>query len=147
MFASMGRDGQSLLHGDNGRWEGTLGSRAEESKFLSVWVQLPSASAKHTPAGAARRALGYGRRNHSRNRVKVQNHQTCCAANLCSSVEWPKHTCYLCESRSLTQDFTPVKPAGDIKEAGGRGSQGRLLFPRCFEPKPARAAVTRTCHN
>lgn len=59
MFASMGRDGQSLLHRDNGRWEGTLGSRAEESKFLSVWVQLPSASAKHTPAGAARRALGY----------------------------------------------------------------------------------------
>lgn len=60
-FASAGRDGQSLLHGDDRRWEGILESRAEESKFLSVWVQLPSASVKHTPAGAARRALGYQR--------------------------------------------------------------------------------------
>lgn len=135
MFASTGRDGQSLLHGDNGRWEGILGSRAEESKFLSVWVQLPSASAKHTPAGAAR--------NHSRNRVKVQNHRTCCATNLCSSVKWPKHTCYLCESHSHTQDFTPVKPAGDKKRGRREGKPRKTPFSQMFWTK----ACMSTCNK
>lgn len=52
MFASMGRDGQSLLHGDNGRWEPGRGKQISERLSAASLSQCQAHPSRGSQEGA-----------------------------------------------------------------------------------------------